>query len=261
MTAHGALGRAGASAGTNWDDLSAWWRASFSNGADVEYEAQILPLAESHLAGCRRIIDVGTGEGQLARRLAARSPRPSLVAGVDPSAGQLANACGQGGGPLYLRARGERLPFAPGSFDGIVCCLVIEHVDDPDGVLVEMARILEPGGRLVLLVNHPVVQGPGSGFVDDRVLGQRYWRIGPYLPEQVVIEEVDPGVPVRFSHRPLSRYINPLCENGLVLTRLEEPEPPLEFLSDSIDLGLERSMPRLCLMRFERPLPSGWVGE
>ena len=240
---------------TDWDELAGWWRRTFANGADLEYELQILPLAADGLGGCRHLLDVGTGEGQLARRLAAADPPPELVVGVDPSAGQLHNAVAQAGGPLFLQAAGEALPFAAASFDGVVCCLVIEHADDPDAVLSELARVLAPGGLLLLLVNHPVVQGPGSGLVDDTVLGERYWRIGPYLPHQVVVEEVDPGVPVRFAHRPLSGYVNPLCEAGLVLTRLEEPAPPLDFLADSVDLELELAMPRLCLMVFERRAP------
>lgn len=235
---------------TDWDALAPWWRATFSNGADVEYEKQILPLAESHLTGCSRILDVGTGEGQLARVAAAPD---ALVVGADPSSAQLSNAVEQGGGPVFVRARAEALPFRDGAFDGVVCCLVIEHAEDPDGALAEMARLVSAGGRLLLLVNHPALQGPGSGFVDDTILGEHYWRVGPYLTERVLVEEVDPGVPVRFAHRPLSRYINPLCESGLVLTRLEEPAPPFEFLTDSVDLDLERAMPRLCLMRFERP--------
>lgn len=239
---------------TDWDSLAGWWRRTFTNGADVEYEMQILPLLETHLAGRGAVLDVGAGEGQVARRAAAAA---DLVVGVDPSAGQLANARSAGGGPRYARARGERLPFAAGSFDAVVCCLVIEHTDDADAVLVEMARVLSPGGVLLLVVNHPATQGAGSGFVDDTIIGERYWRIGPYLTERVVEEEVDPGVPVRFAHRPLSRYVNPLCEAGLALTRLEEPAPPLEFLTDSADLELERAMPRLCLMRFEKPAPSG----
>jgi len=271
----------------NWDELATWWRATFTNGADVEYDQQILPLAVAHLAGCRRILDLGCGEGQLARRLAEGAGTAEaadaaqgadcagaegadvaqlagvaggscsfraaeLVVGLDPFRRQLENAASQGGGAMFVQGAGEQLPFPARAFDGVVCCLVIEHVADPDQVLAEVARVLAPGGRFLLLVNHPVIQGPGSGFVDDRLLEERYWRIGPYLPETVTVEEVDPGVRVSFAHRPLSRYVNPLTERGLVLTRLEEPAPPLEFLTGSIDLELEAAMPRLCLMRFER---------
>jgi SAM-dependent methyltransferase len=237
-----------------WDELAPWWKETFTHGADLEYEYQILPLAVAHLAGSRRILDLGTGEGQLARRLAAPAgaPPPALVVGLDASAGQLANAQAEGGGPGWVQARGEALPFASGSFDAIVCCLVIEHATDPDAVLAEVARVLGAGGRFLLLINHPIVQGPGSGLVDDAILGERYWRIGPYLPETLNVELVDKGVNVAFAHRPLSRYINPLSELGLYLVRIEEPEPPFEFLCGSIDMELERAMPRLCLMIFER---------
>jgi SAM-dependent methyltransferase len=147
---------------------------------------------------------------------------------------------------------GERLPFRDGSFDAVVCCLVIEHAVDPDAVLAEAVRVLAVGGRFVLLVNHPMFQGSGSGFVDDQILGEHYWRVGPYLREDVVMEEVDPGVRLPFAHRPVSRYVNPVTALGCVLTRLEEPEPPLEFLEGSVDLELESAIPRLLLMRFER---------
>jgi hypothetical protein len=88
--------------------------------------------------------------------------------------------------------------------------------------------------------------------VDDQTLGEHYWRVGPYLHEDVVLEEVDPGVNLPFAHRPLSRYVNPVTARGCVLTRLEEPEPPLAFLEGSVDLQLESAIPRLLLLRFER---------
>jgi ubiquinone/menaquinone biosynthesis C-methylase UbiE len=240
----------------SWDELAPWWKETFTHGADVEYEHQILPLAAEHLAGRRRLLDLGTGEGQLARRLMAGGAGdvhvPDIVVGLDASAAQLANARAEGGGPHWVRGRGETLPFADASFDAVVCCLVIEHATDPDALLVEVARVLEARGRFLLLINHPIVQGPGSGLVDDTILGERYWKIGPYLPETVNVEQVDKGVNVTFAHRPLSRYLNPLADVGLLLTRMEEPEPPFEFLSGSVDLEFERAMPRLCLMLFER---------
>lgn len=245
-------GADGAARTPTWDELAPWWRQTFTHGADAEYELQILPLAIAHVAGARRVLDLGTGEGQLARRLAAAGEQLRFVVGLDSSAGQLLNASTEGGGPAYIQGAGERLPFRDGAFDAVVCCLVIEHTTDPDGVLVEAARVLERGGRFLLLINHPIVQGPGSGLVDDAILGERYWRIGPYLPETRNVEQVDLGVRVAFAHRPLSRYINPLAELGLYLVHMEEPAPPLEFLDGSVDVALERAMPRLCLMAFER---------
>jgi ubiquinone/menaquinone biosynthesis C-methylase UbiE len=238
-----------------WDELAPWWKETFTHGADLEYEYQILPLAADQLAGRRRILDLGTGEGQLARRLMANvadRSAPEIVIGLDSSAGQLANARAEGGGPQWTRGRGESLPFASGSFDAVVCCLVIEHADDPDALLAEVDRVLGERGRFLLMINHPIVQGPGSGLIDDAILGERYWRIGPYLPETVNPEQVDKGVIVTFAHRPLSRYINPLADLGLFLVRMEEPEPPFEFLCGSIDMEFERAMPRLCVMVFER---------
>jgi SAM-dependent methyltransferase len=273
-----------------WERHATWWRETFTNGADLEYELQILPLAESHLEGASRVLDLGSGEGHLARRLARGTEARSIVVGLEPSAAQLAGAVAQeagavaqetgavaqeagavaqetgavaqeaGTGPRYVRGVGEHLPFRDGAFDGVVCCLVIEHASDPDALLAEAVRVLAMGGRFVLLVNHPVFQGTGSGLVDDRILGEHYWRIGPYLREDYVFEEVDPGVRLRFAHRPLSRYVNPVTALGCALTRLEEPEPPLAFLEGSVDLELESAIPRLLLLRFER-LGAGHMGR
>ena len=155
-----------------------------------------------------------------------------------------------------MQGGGEQLPFADGSFDGAFCCLSIEHTDDPDEVLAEVGRVLAPGGRFLLLINHPIHQGPDSGFIDDRILGERYWRVGPYLKEAVTVEEVDADVSIPFSHRPLNRYINPLAEQGfLVMTAMFEPPPLEEFLKGSIEPEFEAWIPRLLAMRFERRPP------
>ena len=223
-----------------WDRHATWWRETFTNGADLEYELQILPLAVSHLVGSRRVLDLGSGEGHLARRLVYQAGTP-LVVGLEPSTGQLGSAVsqasvsnglsripGENKPPQYVRGVGERLPFRDGSFDGVVCCLVIEHTVDPDAVLAEAVRVLAVGGRFILLVNHPLFQGTGSGFVDDQILGEHDWRVGPYLREDVALEEVDPGVQLRFAHRPLSRYVNPVVALGCVLTPcLRSPNRPL----------------------------------
>jgi SAM-dependent methyltransferase len=236
-----------------WDEHAEWWRRTFTKGADPEYDGEIIPIVVRELAGCRRILDIGCGEGQVARALAqaATGERPSVV-GLDPSLLQIQNALVEPSqGVTYLQGGGERLPFPDGVFDAAFCCLSIEHADDPDAVLAEAARVLAPGGRFLLLINHPIHQGPDSGFIDDRILGERYWRVGPYLRESVIVEEVDADVSIPFSHRPLHRYINPLAALDVVMTAMFEPPPIPEFLEGSIEPEFEAWIPRLLAMRFE----------
>jgi len=53
--------------GDHWERTAGWWQDEFTDGADPEYEEQILPLAAAHLAGTTRVLDVGCGEGQVSR--------------------------------------------------------------------------------------------------------------------------------------------------------------------------------------------------
>jgi SAM-dependent methyltransferase len=235
-----------------WERHAGWWQAEFTGGADIEYEEQILPLAARHLAGAARVLDVGCGEGQIARLVAREGAR--RVVGVDASAAQIAEAARLGGGVAYVRASASALPLPPGDFDAVVTCLVLEHIADLDGALDEIARVLRPGGRFVMFVNHPLFQVPGSGWIDDHVLDppEQYWRIGPYLPEALSVEEVDAGVRLPFFHRPLSRYVNALADRGLYLTRMVEPAPPPGFLDAAPEYAGAASIPRILLLRAER---------
>lgn len=213
-----------------WDDHADWWQREFTGGVDPEYVEQIIPLVRDHLAGARRVIDVGTGEGQIARALASDNVE---VIGVDPTTAQMELAAARAGGPVYAQGGAGALPIRSASADGVVVCLVFEHVDDLEGAIGEVARVLEPGGRLLLFLNHPLLQTPGSGMIVDHILDppETYWRIGPYLPEAVTVEEVQKGVFVRFVHRPLSRYVNTIIDTGMVLEAMIEPAPPPGFLA------------------------------
>ena len=236
--------------GDPWERHASWWQEGFTSGADPEYEEQILPLAEDLLHGYRRILDIGCGEGQVARRLVSESGR--LVVGADPTPAQVKEAVRRGGGPLYLRSLAVGLPFDDETFDAALACLVFEHIDDLDGAVAEVARVLRPGGRFVLFLNHPLLQTPDSGMIVDHMIEppETYWRIGPYLREAVTVEEVQKDVFVRFVHRPLSHYVNGLIEAGLVLREMREPAPPPGFIAKAGEYEHEvvRTTPRLLLL-------------
>jgi len=233
--------------GDLWEDHADWWQREFTEGVDPEYVEQILPLADEWLAGRSRVLDVGTGEGQLARRLAAGG---ATVTGVDPTGAQIEEAARRGGGPAYVRSGAAALPFASARFDAAVACLVFEHIDEVDEAIGEVARVLVAGGRFVFFLNHPLLQTPGSGWIDDQILDppEQYWRIGSYLTEASTVEQVEKGVFIRFVHRPLSRYVNALADAGLVLERMVEPAPPPGFLERAHEYGDAATIPRLLLL-------------
>jgi SAM-dependent methyltransferase len=227
-----------------WEQHARWWQEHFTAGADPEYEEQILPLVAQHLRGASRVLEVGTGEGQVARR-AAGVEGVGFVVGVDPIEAQTREARARGGGPAYARATADALPFDSGAFDAVVACLVFEHITDCDTAIREVARVLAPGGRFLFLLNHPLLQVPGSGWIDDHILEEQYWRVGPYLVEDVVDEEIAPGIVLPFVHRPLSRYVNTMAGNGLVLERMEEPAPPPGFVARAPEYAASATIPRL----------------
>lgn len=234
-----------------WEDHAAWWIEGFTDGADPEYEEQILPMAARELAGARRVLDVGCGDGQVTR-LATRLGAEVAV-GVDPTWNQIVVAEGRGGG-VFARAGADRLPFADASFDAVVACLVFEHIRDVDAAIAEVARVLEPGGRFCFFLNHPLLQTPGSGWIDVQILDppEQYWRIGEYLTEAETVEEVELGVFIPFIHRPLGRYVNALAAAGLSLERMEEPAPPPGFLALAAEYEAAATIPRLLYLRTVR---------
>ena len=238
-----------------WESHADWWQDGFTEGADPEYVEQILPLAAQALAGAADVLDVGTGEGQIARLLLARGAR--RVVGLDPTWGQIVEAQRRGGGPLYLRSGAADLPFADESFDAVIACLVFEHITEVDQAIAEVARVLRPGGRFAFFLNHPLLQTPSSGWIDDQILDppEQYWRIGPYLVEDLTIEEVEKDVFIPFIHRPLSRYVNALADNGLLLRHMEEPAPPPGFLAKAAEYAEAATIPRLLVLLTEKVAP------
>ena len=134
----------------HWDDHADWWQREFTDGVDPEYVEQIIPLALEFTDGFERVLDVGTGEGQIAR--AVMAARGGFAVGLDPTRSQVEVGRDRAGGPAYAQSGCEALPIADGSVDAVVVCLVFEHVDDVASAFAEIARVLRPGGYLFLSV-------------------------------------------------------------------------------------------------------------
>jgi SAM-dependent methyltransferase len=102
-----------------------------------------------------RVLDVGCGTGTLAARLAAAG---FTVTGLDPSQGMLDVMAESAPAVERVRGEGTELPFEDETFDVAITVAALHHVADPDDVratLVEMVRVLRPGGQIVVWDHNP----------------------------------------------------------------------------------------------------------
>jgi len=100
-----------------------------------------------------RMLDVGCGDGVIARRLRERFPDDRIEA-LDADPVRLDRARAACRGIEFRRGDACAMPYSDGTFDVVLCHHVVEHIDDDRGVLRECHRVLATGGRLILGIPH-----------------------------------------------------------------------------------------------------------
>lgn len=178
------------------------------------------------------VLDAGCGEGYMGRLLAERGAR---VVGVDISDSLIAaareHADAERLGLRYTVASLEDLPEPDDSFDLVVCNHVLSDVADPGRALVELGRVLRPGGRLVALMLHPCFYTahaerdasgsiPVATYFTERTISQPFNVAGIESPDEV-----------HMNFRPLEFYADALVGAGFVITGLKEPHPEADKLA------------------------------
>jgi len=125
------------------------------NLINAYYERPAMLALAGDVAG-RRILDVGCGSGPL---FAALRDRGAIVTGIDQSTGMLELARRRLGddADLQVAELGSPLPFPSDTFDDVTASLVLHYLEDWGPALAELRRVLKPGGRLIVSVDHPFV--------------------------------------------------------------------------------------------------------
>jgi ubiquinone/menaquinone biosynthesis C-methylase UbiE len=113
------------------------------------------------LHGCRDILDVGSGAGQIARHVLKYADPHANVTCSDLSHEMLRRARNRlkSDRPRFVVADLSQLPFADDSFDCVTCGYVLEHLPDARLGLAELSRVLAPGGRMLLLTTEDNFSG------------------------------------------------------------------------------------------------------
>ena len=111
--------------------------------------------------GCKRILDAGCGNGRYSKHLLRWADPDALIAAFDLSQRMLVRARRSLKSPRvhHVTADLTRLPYPDDFFDAIVCGWVLEHLPDPVPGLQELARVLQPGGKLLLMTTEDTLTG------------------------------------------------------------------------------------------------------
>lgn len=166
----------------------------------------------------RRILDAGCGSGPL---FGAMRDRGALMTGIDASAGMLAQARLRLGAEADLRIAdlASPLPFGDGEFDDVVASLVLHYLQDWGPTLAELRRVLTPGGRLIISVDHPA-----AIFLMDRLAGgaTSYFQTRPRTEEWTMGGQT---AQLTFWDRPLHATTDAFTAAGFRINIISEPPP------------------------------------
>ena len=177
------------------------------------------------------ILDVGCGEGYMARELASRGAHQ--VTGIDSSREQVKAAeAAMVPGTSFSESNADDLRFPAESFDLVLANHVLNDLPDIAVPICEFARVLRPGGRFVSLMLHPCFyeanaeRTPGSHMLSA---SEYFTRRSVRLPFEV--DGLTSPAAATSWVRPLESYTEALTRNGLAITQLTEPHPSEQLAS------------------------------
>jgi ubiquinone/menaquinone biosynthesis C-methylase UbiE len=226
---------------TSWGKVAGWYNRLLEEGDDTYQENLLKPNLLRILSprSGEEILDAGCGQGFFAREIAKAGAK---VVGID-IAGELIKLAKEQAGKneTYLTLSAEKMvSLSAGRFNAAICILALQNIKNLQAALSEISRVLKPGGRCVLVINHPAFRIPGasswsydektniSGEAGSRSVGQ-YRNINKYLSE--ISQEVDMTQGIsdpkkkKFTmsfHRPLQVYFKAFAKAGLYVIRMEE---------------------------------------
>jgi ubiquinone/menaquinone biosynthesis C-methylase UbiE len=220
---------------TQWSGAADWYDQHVGESGSEYHREIVLPGTMRLLAAAPgdRALDLACGQGVLCRLLAAKGVDAT---GVDASPELIALAKKRGPGEgladtallHYQVGDARELEFLPADYFNVAACvLAIQNIHPIAPVFTGTARVLKPGGRIVMVIMHPCFRGPKEtrwGWDEKETV--QFRRVDRYLlPRKTPIVThpgIDAGKYTWTFHKPIEAYVKGLRNAGLLVDAMEE---------------------------------------
>jgi ubiquinone/menaquinone biosynthesis C-methylase UbiE len=226
-----------------WEALSDWYDKKQGDSGDLWHRALIDPVLIRLVGDVseKKILDLGCGNGYLSRKFAKVGAQ---VTAIDSSSSMVANARNHDPnnelkitysvtGADHLGALEKEI------FDVVFANMTLMDIENAEGAINEVSRVLKKNGRFVASISHPCFDnGKSSGWILEKTYLQTIVSRKITAYRKLAFEEYPWRISekergwTRGYHRPLNWYGKIMKKAGLAITALEEPEPTAEFLQN-----------------------------
>lgn len=210
-----------------WDQSEPWYTDCVGEKGHYYHQSLIFPAVLKWLKGARSLLDVGCGQGVLARQL----PESIHYWGVDltkPLIDSAKKLTKRPNAEFFVGNAEQELPIEKKDFDAVSFILCLQNMEHPGEAIARASSHLKKQGKLIIVMNHPAFRIPRqSGWGIDEASQIQYRRMNVYMTPQKIPIQTHPGKrtdsPVTFSyHHPLSSYMGWLEKAGCAITHMEE---------------------------------------
>lgn len=195
------------------------------------------------------LLDAGCGTGACAQWLADQG---ASVTGIDASMNSLAEARARTDDNVAFAHADltKRLPFGGDTFDVVVCCLVLEHIENWDHVMAEFARVLVSGGTLVVSTDHPfttyhVIHNEPADIGSAVATKADYYAVEGYTRDWG-------SCAMPCYRRPLEAMLRPIADADFAVTAIREPKPQARTEHTEYFIA---NTPRFCAIKARTETP------
>lgn len=222
---------------TSWQNVAKWY-GDVPKKDNSYHNTLVFPYLSYNLKHLLKpgsfIVDIACGEGTITKKLGDLGYK---MFGTDMSQDLINNARHNYPEINFVKEDARNLSSGfikmAENCDAVLCILALQNIDDLDGVIKGVAKILKKGGLFIALINHPYFRIPKSTSWGFEGLDRQYRIVDSYMSDQKIPITAHPGEASKLStkdksevtysfHRPLETYIKTFNANGLALVDMDE---------------------------------------